>query len=246
MLKKRFLAVGLGLGLSMTGAFVSLADWRQTAGDGRFQYVNEDGTLAKGMRQIEGKTYIFDNDGYMKTGWDYYNWCHYYMDATGAVQVGWVSVDNKWYYMNGEGVMQFGFLTLDKDIYFLNLDTGAMVTGVFEFEGYRYQAGADGKLIRSKKADNVRYDRDGRISYYNSKTKEWDYMPDSSDTLEIVKRGLENKYSEGQYYSNEQFESDAYQSLKTLLTEEEIDEFIEIVEVANEDIYERNANRYSY
>lgn len=246
MKKKGLLVLGLSVGLSIAGTSAAFAaQWKQEA-DGRYWYQYDDGTYAKGMRQIDGKTYIFDENGYMKTGWDYYNWCYYYMDASGAVQTGWVAVDGQWYYMNGEGVMQVGFLTLNDEIYFLDPSTGAMATGTFEFEGYRYQAQSDGRLIRGKKDGNVRYDRDGRISYYNFNTRDWDYMPDSSDTAEIVKKGLEDKYAEGKYYTNEQFESDAYTNLKTLLTMEEIAEFIETVESANEDIYDRNADRNYY
>lgn len=245
-MKKKLLTVGLGIGFSLTCTFASFAaGWHQEA-DGRYWYENEDGSYAKGMRQIEGKTYIFDDNGYMKTGWDYYNWNYYYLDQSGAMCVGWISVGGNWYYMDKEGVMQKGFITLNGDKYFLDVDTGAMKTGLFEFEGYRYQAGDDGKIITGKTAGNIKYDRDGRITYYNSSTREWDYMPDSSDTMEVVKKGLADRYEEGKYYSNERFEQDAYDNLKSFLTEDEIKEFIDEIEYANEDIYERNADRYYY
>ncbi|WP_181995477.1 hypothetical protein [Clostridium sp. AM58-1XD] len=245
MMRKQLLTMGLGLGISIAAATVSFAAGWQQGENGNYWYEYEDGTYAKGMKQIDGKTYLFDENGYLKTGWNNYNWCWYYMDASGAVQTGWVEVGGQWFYFNGEGVMQVGFQTIGNDLFFLNYDTGAMVTGVFEFDGYRYQAGADGKIIRGKKDGNVKYDRDGKISYYNSNTHEWDYMPDSTDTADVVMKGLEKKYSEGKYYTNAQFESDAYQNLKTLLTEEEIAEFIDMVEDLNDDIYQRNEDRYN-
>ena len=246
MMKKKLLTVGLGIGFSLACTFAAFAaGWHQEA-DGRYWYENEDGTYAKGMKQIDGKTYIFDDYGYMKTGWDYYNWNYYYLDQSGAVTVGWVQVDGKWYYMNGEGVMQKGFITLDGEKYYLDVDTGAMATGLFVFEGYRYQAADDGTIITGKTMGDIKYDRDGRITYYNDETRDWDYMPDEDDTMEVVKSGLATKYEEGSYYSNQRFEQDAYENLSAYMTDEEIAEFINEVESINEDIYDRNADRYDY
>ena len=71
-------------------------------------------------------------------------------------------------------------------------------------------------------------------------------MPDEDDTMEVVKSGLATKYEEGSYYSNQRFEQDAYENLGAYMTDEEIAEFINEVESINEDIYDRNADRYDY
>lgn len=54
------------------------AEWKQ---DNKGWKYSEGNSYAKGLRDIDGKTYYFDSNGYMKTGWiqdNYYGTWHYF------------------------------------------------------------------------------------------------------------------------------------------------------------------------
>lgn len=54
------------------------AEWKQ---DSKGWKYSEGNSYAKGLRDIDGKTYYFDSNGYMKTGWiqdNYYGTWHYF------------------------------------------------------------------------------------------------------------------------------------------------------------------------
>lgn len=58
------------------------AEWRK---DNNGWWYTEGNSYAKGLRDIDGKTYYFDSNGYMKTGWiqdSYYGtWRYFYPDG---------------------------------------------------------------------------------------------------------------------------------------------------------------------
>ena len=52
-----------------------------------------------------GKNYYVDANGIMATGWRQLNSTWYYFDNSGAMRTGWVLVNGKWYFMDTNGKM---------------------------------------------------------------------------------------------------------------------------------------------
>ena len=80
------------------------------------------GTVAKGVREIAGETYVFHSDKYYRlTGWQTVAKKKYYLDADGTARTGWFKVAGKWYYAEPEktesgtlkGTLAVGFKNLN-------------------------------------------------------------------------------------------------------------------------------------
>lgn len=94
--------------------------------------------------------YYHADGGYASDTWQWlsynekYNWYHFGED--GYLTVGWLHEDDgSWYYLNPvsdgfKGAMQTGWLIDDQDgnCYYLDKESGQMVTGWYEVEGYDY------------------------------------------------------------------------------------------------------------
>lgn len=111
-------------------------------------YRFSNGSYAKGLQNIQGKTYYFDNNGWMKTGWQQVksNSDWYYFNSSGAMQTGWKKVSGKWYYMNSEGKMLTGKQTIGKNLYYLS-NSGAMRTGWVQDNNAWYYCKSSGEAV---------------------------------------------------------------------------------------------------
>lgn len=236
-MRKRMVIIMVTAALTLGTSGTAMAAWSQDTNGWWYQY--DDGGYAKnGMKLIDGYYYIFDSNGYMLTGWQYYRWAWYYADDSGKVCTGWQYISGKWYYFNEEGIMQTSWLSLDGKNYYLNED-GSLRTGDFELDGLWYTADpSTGEIVKSKRnseAKNLRYNDDGTVERYDPKTKQWEYMPSIDDIAKAQEKALREDYMRRRYRSTEKFEEDAREKLTGLLTEEEIEEFINDVEQEYED-----------
>ena len=98
---------------------VLTAGWNKNE-DGKWTYVNDDGSLATGWKKVSGKWYYMDAEGVMKTGWVKISGKWYYFNKSGVMQTGWQKISNKWYYLKDSGAMASkewvkGYYWINKD-----------------------------------------------------------------------------------------------------------------------------------
>lgn len=140
---------------SVTNPATSSGTQTATAASGKWIHSSKgwwyrfsDGSYAKGLQNIQGKTYYFDNNGWRKTGWQQVksNSDWYYFNSSGAMQTGWKKVSGKWYYMNSEGKMLTGKQTIGKNLYYLS-NSGAMRTGWVQDNNAWYYCKSSGEAV---------------------------------------------------------------------------------------------------
>ena len=123
---------GTGEGLVVTDPVVEVetlakGTWKQN--QGKWYYVNEDGSNYTGWLFLNGRKYYLDENGVMQTGWVKVDDTWYYLDEDGALQTNsWVQEGRIWYYVDENGVMKTGPLKLGNNEFFFK-DNGVMVTG---------------------------------------------------------------------------------------------------------------------
>lgn len=230
-MKKKIVSLAIAAGLSLLCTFHAFAGWQQD--ENGWWYSKEDGSggYAVGDTLIDGIYYWFNDSGYMQTGWRNKQGRWYYYEADGKRAEGWRQIDGKWYYFTGEGNMHTGWLDLDGNRYFLEND--GMVIGEFELNNCLYFADETGAIYRNKSLDkNLKYNEEGILVYRSKNTgKEWEPVAGDQRLSEEVQRNLYDKYVREKGFSNRgEFETAARKQLDGLLSEEEIEEFIDYVE----------------
>lgn len=214
--------------------------------NGQWFYMASNGQMLTGWQQIDEARYYLDENGAMQANqWrkNEENWN--YVGADGKVVSGWQQIDGKWYYFSPYGTMQTGWLELDKKQYFLKED-GSLQTGTFEQDGTWYNTNASGAVYksgRSKEVKDFKYGDDGSILRYNSEEGSWEYMPGLEESTELLMDKLTEDYMAGKYPTEAAFEAKVKEELAgSVLTEEEIREFMDTVELRymleGEDPYE--------
>ena len=107
-----------------TGESIS-AGWIQEGG--YKYYVNQDGTYATGVSEIDGKIYLLDENGaLLSRGWQEFGGSQYYLNDDGTVYTGWLEMDGKSYYLRADGTMARGCEDIDGTNYFFT-STGANI-----------------------------------------------------------------------------------------------------------------------
>ena len=175
--------------------------WIKTS-DGYFYYVKDDGSLAKGEENIEGRIYYFNDSDYavmyanMRV-WDYNLKAYIWVNANGEKDMsnGWKYDGYNWYYVeNGE--FKNGWLLYGGDWYYLN---DAMCKGIqsVEYNGSYEYAFFDDNGVYHKLTD-------GWKSINNNGYTTWYY----------VKNGKPAEgYVDGYYfYGNGQMETGSHYS----------------------------------
>lgn len=113
-----------------TSTTIPTSHW--VSNNGKWSYVQEDGTQAKGWKQVNNKWYFFESDGTMATGWKLLDGGYYFLNPNGDMAVGWVQDGGRWYHMNWSGKMSFN--TWVGSYYVKN--SGAMAVNEYTPDGY--------------------------------------------------------------------------------------------------------------
>ncbi|MBR4162649.1 MAG: S-layer homology domain-containing protein [Solobacterium sp.] len=140
--------------------------WRKT--DGKWQYIDQNDQVVKGLQVIGQATYYLDNNGFMQTGFQTINNKKYFFETdgrgltgwkkedgkwyyydNGLMATGWKKVGSKWYYMNPEGVMQTGWQHIGNNWYYLD-SSGAMKTGWMQEKELWYYFESSGAMAAAK------------------------------------------------------------------------------------------------
>lgn len=129
--------------------------------NGNNHYFAPDGAMQVGMIPIDGKTYYFNGDGVMQYGFQTINGATFYFDpATGAMQTGWVSDGVNNYYMADNGARVTGWQDIGGKRYHFNETTGAMsMNAVVDTNGVKFFVGMDGTM-------QVGWQNVGGVMYY--------------------------------------------------------------------------------
>lgn len=127
----------------------------ETDEEGNKHYYDENGTMVRwGVKEIDGKTYVFDYDGNLvisEAYFDYSSQKYYYADENGEAVTGWHYLDH-YYFSNWGGSQEEGW-------YYYGAD-GAVCTGVTEIDGKTYYFDYSGVALTDRVAD------DGKYLYY--------------------------------------------------------------------------------
>lgn len=205
-------------------------EWKKE-GDRWWYAFDESKYAANGIHKIDRVDYFFDPSGYMRTGWiEAGGW--YYGEESGALAKGWRLIDNKWYYFDADYRMQTGWIQVKSKTYYLK-DDGSMQTGSFEVGGVWYAADPEtGAIIRNRKetvestGKKMRYNSDGSIDTWNEKAQDWEPAMDSESYKLSMMSLLQERYYEGRYETELQFEKAAEDSLKDYLSQDELEQFV--------------------
>lgn len=108
-----------------------------TTGGVKF-YVDTDGSMVRGFKNIAGSNYYFAPDGAMQTGFFAIDGKYYDFDANGVMQVGWQTIGGQRFYFDpASGIMQTGLISDGTAQYYL-APNGAAVAGWQDIDGKRY------------------------------------------------------------------------------------------------------------
>lgn len=101
-------------------------------------YVDVDGSMVRGFKNINGANYYFAPDGAMQTGFLPIDGQYYYFNGDGVMQTGWQTMNGqKFYFDPATGIMQTGLISDGTNQYFL-APNGAATTGWQDVNGKRY------------------------------------------------------------------------------------------------------------
>lgn len=156
------------------------------AADGQVQEYPA-GSMAKGVREIQGKTYYFDNQYHLITGWvkigndwRYFTPAEYAGDCCeetyALTEDGWlVFEDGRKAYINAKNKRITGWLTFDGKKYYLDSD-GFLKTGSYIVGTAKYETDAEGAVVKSGAEFTGWQELEGKTYYFTKKgklTKGW-------------------------------------------------------------------------
>lgn len=127
------------LGAVMTG-------WLQVISTKKWYYLDRDGKMCTGFKDIEGERYYFDKSGVMLTGWAQINGNWYLFNSAGHMIKGWHSIGSVQYYFDNSGKLAIGFKEIDGYTYYFD-QNGHMLKGTQIIDGEKYMFTEDGKLL---------------------------------------------------------------------------------------------------
>ena len=113
---------------------------------GKKSYVNDDGVMLIGLKEIDGNKYYFNSKGEMMTGWVKISGSWYWFNNSGKMLTGWQKISGKWYLLNKSGKMLTGWQKDKGKWYYLN-SSGAMTTGWQKVKGYWYYMNSSGAML---------------------------------------------------------------------------------------------------
>ncbi|MCI9592563.1 MAG: hypothetical protein HFG51_00225 [Lachnospiraceae bacterium] len=240
MMKKVLLTAAV---LTVLAAAPAMAgQWKSDMVGWYYEY--DTGGYAKGgIVEINGEKYCFDANGYMMTGWANVNGEWHYCNSDGRMPIGWIQDGGRWYYFNSDLTMRVGWFDEGKDRYYFyraeDVNTtqgaveGAMATGNINLDGVTYYFDASGKqknMVSSWEQDGISYRyRDGLLQWQNiNDKKEWIQFTSKEDLAFSIQEMLIDRYEDKRTYSNSiKFQEEARLMLGRLMTEAEIDEYLD-------------------
>ena len=157
-------------------------------------YLNSNGIMAKGWRQIDGNWYYFrDWGGMNKNTFFVHESNTYYVDSSGIMAIGWKRLDNKWYYFDQNGHMYKNkFFDYKNNTYYVD-SSGIMAIAWKEVNSNWYYFNADGHMYKS--------------TFFNYKNNT--YYVDSSGIMAIAWREINSNWyyfsKDGYMYKNKFF-----------------------------------------
>lgn len=103
---------------------------------GQTYYYDENGVKSRGVADIDGKKYVFDDRlNYMKRNyWENFGGQRRYFGEDGALVTGSLKIAGKTYYFDDEGNMVVGWIKRDGKLYYYDSD-GSQVFGEKEIDG---------------------------------------------------------------------------------------------------------------
>ena len=113
--------------------------WVKDNASGKYRYVIENGSYAKGWKNIDGSWYWFDSNGFRCSGWIKISGIWYYLESNGVRAAGWKKLNNKWYYLKPDtGAMAEGWIKVSGKWYYLYPGSGYMAEGWIKLGGFWY------------------------------------------------------------------------------------------------------------
>lgn len=196
-------------------------------------YMNEEGSLTKGIAQIKDKKYYFNNNGELQrnkrivTNESYYelgndgsmtaptnswvtiNNSKYYNDNDGKLLKGIARIGNKSYYFDEKGTLTPNKKLLAGDKYYL-VDQNGLATNQanswFSLGGYTYRSGNDGKIVKG--AQNINnnlyvFDGSGKLAQNTSSISAGKFYKSDSKGLATVVKNSWVELDGKKYHTNE-------------------------------------------
>lgn len=196
-------------------------------------YMNEEGSLTKGIALIKDKKYYFNNNGelqrnkrivttesYYELGndgsmtaptnsWVTINNSKYYNDNDGKLLKGVARIGNKSYYFDEKGTLTPNKKLLAGDKYYL-VDQNGVATNQanswFSLGGYTYRSGNDGKIVKG--AQNINnnlyvFDGTGKLAQNTSSISAGKFYKSDSKGLATVVKNSWVELDGKKYHTNE-------------------------------------------
>lgn len=132
--------------------------------DGYWYYLHQDGKMAKsGWLQLDGVWYYLNASGSRETDkLSEINGRTYLFDEEGRMQTGWGKVKNKWHFFNESGAEKTGWIRDEGHWYYINPENSEMVTGTYIVNHVTYYFNGKGEMQVGWKW------HDGAYHYYTS------------------------------------------------------------------------------
>lgn len=196
-------------------------------------YMNEEGSLTKGIAQIKDKKYYFNNNGELQrnkrivtneshyelgndgsmtaptNSWVTINNSKYYNDNDGKLLKGVARIGNKSYYFDEKGSLTPNKKLLAGDKYYL-VDQNGVATNQanswFSLGGYTYRSGNDGKIVKG--AQNINnnlyvFDGTGKLAQNTSSISAGKFYKSDSKGLATVVKNSWVELDGKKYHTNE-------------------------------------------
>ena len=196
-------------------------------------YMNEEGSLTKGIAQIKDKKYYFNNNGELQrnkrivtneshyelgndgsmtaptNSWVTINNSKYYNDNDGKLLKGVARIGNKSYYFDEKGSLTPNKKLLAGDKYYL-VDQNGVATNQanswFSLGGYTYRSGNDGKIVKG--AQNINnnlyvFDGTGKLAQNTSSISAGKFYKSDSKGLATVVKNSWVEHDGKKYHTNE-------------------------------------------
>ena len=132
-------ASGSGTSTSGTSASSNVTGWKKI--NGSWKYLLNGKYLTNCFRNINGKTYCFDENGIMLVGFHEVNGKTYYFDESGKMLIGWKRIGGRKYLFDSiDGHMHTGWEWVSENSawYYLSPQTGYLLEGWLDYNGRKY------------------------------------------------------------------------------------------------------------